>query len=272
ASSSLLSEPSAPTSSAPSSGLKAGTGFGAVCSHREIAELSAGAPRLKSRLSSPPPVPTKRGRKADLSSEKESPVGKRGRAAPSSGSEDDGATLNLMRRRRSACGGLLGGVGQDKTEKSHSGGALRGPVAEIADVAAVAMTSFAEDALPPTVAESVLGDTLPSTFLISAASGASEEATGVHPVEGHSILVVGGSEPCSSDAGNAQGKGSAAKFELEAHSLENVELVANCSIVQVWSPLPYFSASMLNADLTFLYSAVSHRPLFLFLSSQGVDL
>ncbi|PON78762.1 hypothetical protein PanWU01x14_016610 [Parasponia andersonii] len=52
--SSLPGEPAAPTSSAPSSGSKAGAGSGAAYSYGEIAELCRGAPKLKSRLSSPP--------------------------------------------------------------------------------------------------------------------------------------------------------------------------------------------------------------------------
>ncbi|PON80212.1 hypothetical protein PanWU01x14_006620, partial [Parasponia andersonii] len=60
--SSLPGEPSAPTSSAPSSGSMAGTGSDAARSRGEIAELSGGALRLKSRLYSPPSVSTKQDR------------------------------------------------------------------------------------------------------------------------------------------------------------------------------------------------------------------
>ncbi|PON73131.1 hypothetical protein PanWU01x14_059720, partial [Parasponia andersonii] len=104
--------------------------------------------------------------------------------------------------------------------------------------------------------------------------GASKEATGVHPVEGEGILVVGGVEPHSSDADNAQGEGPTAEFELEALSLENVELVTGCSITQVWlvwPPLPYFLASLLNTNLAFLYPAASRRPVLLLLSHRGAE-
>ncbi|PON79069.1 hypothetical protein PanWU01x14_015700, partial [Parasponia andersonii] len=68
-------------------------------------------PRLKSRLSSPPPVPTKRQREVGSSNEEESRAGKRGRVVLSSDSNDDGATLTLLRRKRSTHGGQTeGGV------------------------------------------------------------------------------------------------------------------------------------------------------------------
>ncbi|PON67297.1 hypothetical protein PanWU01x14_104720 [Parasponia andersonii] len=175
--SSLPDEPSVPTSSTPSSGSKAGTGSSAAHSRREITELSEG-------LSSPTPVTTKQGRDADLSSEKESPVGKRGRAALSSGSEDDGVTLTLMRRRRRGS---------------------KGAAAETADVAAVVVISSTEDASPSAVTESALGDALPPTVLISATSGASEEAIEVHLVEGHNVLTV---ETAFLRRGQSPGKGS----------------------------------------------------------------
>ncbi|PON75137.1 hypothetical protein PanWU01x14_044890 [Parasponia andersonii] len=56
-----------PTSSTPDSGSKSGT----ACLGREIAELSGGAPRLKSRLSSPPLVPIKRRHEVGSSKEEE---------------------------------------------------------------------------------------------------------------------------------------------------------------------------------------------------------
>ncbi|PON74715.1 hypothetical protein PanWU01x14_047740 [Parasponia andersonii] len=206
---------------------------GTACPHGEITELSVGTPRLKSQLSSPPPVLMKRGREPDSSKGKESPAGKRGKAAPCSDIDDDEAMLTLMRRRRSTRSGPSGGFGQEKTEKSHSGGAPRGVAAEVADVAVVAVASSAKDAPPPAVTESAFGDTLPPTVLTSAASGASKEAIIVHLVEEEGILVVGGVKPHSSDADNAQGEGPVAEFELEVLSLENVELVAGHSITQV---------------------------------------
>ncbi|PON72083.1 hypothetical protein PanWU01x14_069250 [Parasponia andersonii] len=80
----------APTSSTPDSGSKSGV----TC-------LGGGAPRLKSRLSSPPPVPIKRRHEVGSSNEEEGRADKKGRVAPSSNSDDDGATLTLLRRRRS---------------------------------------------------------------------------------------------------------------------------------------------------------------------------
>ncbi|PON67884.1 hypothetical protein PanWU01x14_100520, partial [Parasponia andersonii] len=123
---SLPGEPAALTSSAPNFDSKMGAGSGAVCPREEIVKLSGGAPRLKSRLSSSLPVPMKCGRKADSSKGKESPVGKRSRAAPSSDTDDDEATLTLMRRKRSAHNCQSMEVGQDKSEKSHSCRAPRG--------------------------------------------------------------------------------------------------------------------------------------------------
>ncbi|PON37393.1 hypothetical protein PanWU01x14_320580, partial [Parasponia andersonii] len=77
----------------------------------EIADLSWGAPRLKSRLSSPPPVPAKRQREVGSSDAEEVGVAKRGRIILSSDSNDDGATLTLIRRKRSArCSQSGGGV------------------------------------------------------------------------------------------------------------------------------------------------------------------
>ncbi|PON62074.1 hypothetical protein PanWU01x14_140670 [Parasponia andersonii] len=110
-----------PTSSAPSSGSKAGTGSGAASSRREIAELSRGALRLKSQLSSRPLVSTKQDREPDSSKGEESPAEKKGRIAPSSDSDNDGATLTLMRRRRSMRGGASKDVSQDKAEKITPG-------------------------------------------------------------------------------------------------------------------------------------------------------
>ncbi|PON65881.1 hypothetical protein PanWU01x14_113700, partial [Parasponia andersonii] len=90
------------TSSTPDSGSKSST----VSLGGEIAELSGGAPRLKSRLSSPPPVPTKWQCEVGSSNEEEGRVEKRGKVAPSSDSDDDGATLTLLKRKRSARSGL----------------------------------------------------------------------------------------------------------------------------------------------------------------------
>ncbi|PON62125.1 hypothetical protein PanWU01x14_141180 [Parasponia andersonii] len=67
----------------------------------EIADLSGGAPRLKSRLSSPPPVPAKRQCKVGSSDAEEVGVAKRGRVVLSSDSDDPGATLTLIMRKRS---------------------------------------------------------------------------------------------------------------------------------------------------------------------------
>ncbi|PON55915.1 hypothetical protein PanWU01x14_184870 [Parasponia andersonii] len=72
----------------------------------EIAELSRGAPRLKSRLSSPPPVPIKQRHEVGSSNKEEGRAEKRGMVAPSSDSDDDGATLTLLRRKRSVRSGL----------------------------------------------------------------------------------------------------------------------------------------------------------------------
>ncbi|PON76507.1 hypothetical protein PanWU01x14_035610, partial [Parasponia andersonii] len=83
---SLAGESAAPTSSILDSGSKSS----AICLGGEIAKLSGGAPRLKSRLSSPPPVPTKRRHEVGSSNEEEGWAEKRGRVAPSSDSDDDG--------------------------------------------------------------------------------------------------------------------------------------------------------------------------------------
>ncbi|PON55787.1 hypothetical protein PanWU01x14_185960, partial [Parasponia andersonii] len=219
---SLFGEPAALTSFAPNSGLKAGAGSGAACSRGEIAELSGGAPTLKSRLSSPLSVSMKRGREADTSMGKESPAGKREITTPFSGSDHDGATLTLIKRRRSARGGLSGGVGRDKTEKLHPGGSTRGVTTEAVDVAVVVVVSSAEDAPPPAIAEGVLGDALLPAVPTSAASGALKEATGAHPEEGEGVLAVGEVESRSSDADEAQGEDPAAEPELEALSLETL--------------------------------------------------
>ncbi|PON40058.1 hypothetical protein PanWU01x14_300010 [Parasponia andersonii] len=231
---SLLGEPATPTSFAPSSGLKVGAGSGATHSYGETAELSRRAPRLKSRLPSPPSVPMKRGREVDPSKEKESSTGKRGRTTPSSDSDDDGATLTLMRRRKFVRDGPSENVGQDKTEKLQPSGSPREVVAEAAEVAAVTVASSTEDAPPPTVVEGALVDALLSTAPTSAISGASKEATGVCLAGGEGVLAVGRVESRSSNADNAQGKSPAAEFELEVLSLENVELIAGRSITQVW--------------------------------------
>ncbi|PON78366.1 hypothetical protein PanWU01x14_020040 [Parasponia andersonii] len=79
---SLPGRSASPTSSTPDSGSK----LGATCLGRENVELSGGALRLKSRLSSPPPR-------------------RRGLGRASSDSDDDGATLTLLRRRRSVSSG-----------------------------------------------------------------------------------------------------------------------------------------------------------------------
>lgn len=98
-------------------------GFGSARPQGEIADLSEGAPRLKSRLSSPPPVSLKRGGEADPSGGTEDPLVKMGKAASHSSSEgDDGATLTLLRRRRSARSRLSGRLGQEKIEKSQADG------------------------------------------------------------------------------------------------------------------------------------------------------
>ncbi|PON63353.1 hypothetical protein PanWU01x14_132630, partial [Parasponia andersonii] len=77
----------------------------------EIADLSGGVPRLKSRLSSPLSVPAKRQREVGSWNEEEVRVEKRGRVVLSSDSDDDGATLTLIRRKRSArCSQSGGGV------------------------------------------------------------------------------------------------------------------------------------------------------------------
>ncbi|PON55856.1 hypothetical protein PanWU01x14_185340 [Parasponia andersonii] len=182
--SSLPGEPAAPTSSAPSSGSKASVGSSAAHSHGEIAELSGGALRLTSRLSSPPPVSMKRGQEADSPKGKESPVEKRGRTAPSSDNDDDRATLTLMKRRRSARGGPSKDAGQDKTEKLQPGGSPREVEAEAAEAASVSAVSSTEDALPPAITEGVPGDALLSTAPNFATSGASKEATRVRSVGG----------------------------------------------------------------------------------------
>ncbi|PON34822.1 hypothetical protein PanWU01x14_341210 [Parasponia andersonii] len=84
-------------SGTPDSGSKSG----ATCLGGEIAELSGGAPRLKSRLSFPPPVPIKRRHEVGSFNEEEGRAEKRSRVAPSCDSDDDGATPILLRRRRS---------------------------------------------------------------------------------------------------------------------------------------------------------------------------
>ncbi|PON35126.1 hypothetical protein PanWU01x14_338710 [Parasponia andersonii] len=213
--SSLPRESATLTSSTPNSSSKTSTGSGTACPCGEIAELSRGAPRLKSRLSSPPLVPIKRHHEADSSKEKEGPVGKRGRFAPSSDSDDDEAMLTLMRRRRSACGGPSGGIGQDKTEKSHSGGAPRTVAIETVDAAVVTVASSAEDMPPPAIVEGTLGDTQLSTVPTTAASGASKK----------SYWSMSAVEP-----------------ELEALSLENVELVAGCNIAQLAAIKSFYSS------------------------------
>ncbi|PON55754.1 hypothetical protein PanWU01x14_185630 [Parasponia andersonii] len=76
---------------------------------RKITDLSGGAPRLKPRFSSPPPVPAKRQREVGSSNEEEGRVEKRGRVVLSSDSDDDGATLTLIMRKRSARGSQSGG-------------------------------------------------------------------------------------------------------------------------------------------------------------------
>ncbi|PON66699.1 hypothetical protein PanWU01x14_107360 [Parasponia andersonii] len=123
---------------------------------------------------------------------KESSEGKRGRTNSSSDSDDDGATLTLIRRRRSARGGPSDGVGQDKTEKLRLGESPIRVLAEAADVAAVTVASSAEDAPPSTITKGTPGDTLLPTVPTSATSGASKEATGVHPVEEKVSLRLAG--------------------------------------------------------------------------------
>ncbi|PON48377.1 hypothetical protein PanWU01x14_237720 [Parasponia andersonii] len=98
---SLTEGSAAVISPTPDSGSKSS----AVSLGGEIAELSGGALRLKSRLSSPPPVPTKWQCEVGSSNEEEGRVEKRGRVILSSDSDDDGATLTLLRRKRSARGG-----------------------------------------------------------------------------------------------------------------------------------------------------------------------
>ncbi|PON49745.1 hypothetical protein PanWU01x14_227810, partial [Parasponia andersonii] len=86
-----------------------GSKLSAASLGREIAELSGGVPRLKSRLSSPPPIPAKWQREVGSSNKEESRAGKRGRVVLSSDSDDDGATLTLLRRKRSTRSGQTGG-------------------------------------------------------------------------------------------------------------------------------------------------------------------
>ncbi|PON60031.1 hypothetical protein PanWU01x14_155450 [Parasponia andersonii] len=64
-------------------------------------DLSGGAPRLKSRLSSPPSVIAKRQREVGSSEAEGVGVSKRGRVVLSSESDDDGATLTLIMKKRS---------------------------------------------------------------------------------------------------------------------------------------------------------------------------
>ncbi|PON39643.1 hypothetical protein PanWU01x14_303430 [Parasponia andersonii] len=201
--SSLPRESTALTSSTPNSGSKMSTGSDAACPCGGITELNRGALRLKSRLSSPPLVPIKWRHEADSSKEKEGPVGKKGRAPFSSDSDDNRATLTLMRRRRSTCGSPSGRIGQDKTEKSHSGKCPKRVANETADIAAVAMVFFAEDVLPPVVAESTLSDAQFSTVPTTATSGALKRATGACPIRGEDVFAVGMVESHSSDADNA---------------------------------------------------------------------
>ncbi|PON78843.1 hypothetical protein PanWU01x14_017420, partial [Parasponia andersonii] len=82
-----------------------GSKLSAVSLSGEIAEFSGGVPRLKSRLSSPPPVPTKQQREVGSSNKEEGRVEKRDRVVLSSDSDDDGETLTLLRRKRSVRGG-----------------------------------------------------------------------------------------------------------------------------------------------------------------------
>ncbi|PON51085.1 hypothetical protein PanWU01x14_219430, partial [Parasponia andersonii] len=105
------------------------------------------------------------------------------------------------------------------------------------------------DAPPLAVANGALGGTQHSSVPTAAASGAC-------PVRGEGALTAGGAELCSSGAGNTQREGPAAQPELQALSLENVELVANRTFAQVWSIrlLLYFSASLLDADPLFSFN------------------
>ncbi|PON66119.1 hypothetical protein PanWU01x14_111700 [Parasponia andersonii] len=135
-----------------------------------------------------------------------------------------------MRKRRSTRGGPSEHVGQDKTEKLQPSGSPIEVVAEAAEVAAIAWASFAEDALPPVVAEGVLGVTLLSTAPTSATLRALKKATRVRLEGGEGVLTVGRVESHSSDADNTKGEGPAAEFELEVLSLKNVRLVAGHNI------------------------------------------
>ncbi|PON78505.1 hypothetical protein PanWU01x14_017630, partial [Parasponia andersonii] len=65
-------------SSTPDSGSKLST----ICLGGEIVELSGGALRLKSRLSSPPPVPIKQRHEVGSSNEEEGRVEKKGNVMP----------------------------------------------------------------------------------------------------------------------------------------------------------------------------------------------
>ncbi|PON34771.1 hypothetical protein PanWU01x14_341610 [Parasponia andersonii] len=84
----------------------------------------------------------------------------------------------------------------------------------------VAVASSAEDAPPPAVVDSALSGPQLSFIPTTAASGAS-------PVRGKVALAVGRVESHSADANNAQREGPATELELEALSLENIELVAS---------------------------------------------
>ncbi|PON49992.1 hypothetical protein PanWU01x14_226290, partial [Parasponia andersonii] len=203
-------------SSTPDSGSKSS----AVSLGGEIAELSGGAPRLKSKLSSPPPVPIKRRREVGSSNEEEGRVEKRGRVAPLSDSDDDGATLTLLRRKRSVCSGLPRG-----------------------------------DTSPPSMADGTPGGarlpSAPVTIALEACPAGGEGAL--------TASRVGPCSPGVSDA-QRKGPAAEPKLEaLSLENVELVSKRTFAHVWSIWLLL-YFSAPLLNADPSLFYLTCSWLP------------
>ncbi|PON48660.1 hypothetical protein TorRG33x02_319630, partial [Trema orientale] len=211
-------------------GSTASAGFGSARSHGGIAELSEWAPRLKSRLSFSLSLAAKRGREADPSEADKGSVAKRGRTAPSSDSEDDGVTLTVLRRKRSARHGPSERAGQDKTKKLQVVGSapqVVGSAPQVIDGAAEAVTVLvtADDASARSAPSPSSAIPTPPS---SAVSGGVAE---VLRAEG-GALPLGGEEVRASGADGTRGSDSATELQLEPLSLENVDAVASRSLAQ----------------------------------------
>lgn len=231
----------------PVTGTESGTsaGSGSARSRGEIADLSGGAPRLKSRLSSPPSVPLKRGREAGSSGGKEGPLSKKSRAASPSDSKDgDGATLTVLRRRRSVRSGPAGGLGQNRGSKPQTGGSAPQVADGAAEVAVDAepIPAATDGALPCASAGPVpttTDDASPGALVsISAAPfpptpGASGGAAGVLRAESR-VLASGEVETHPSGVDGSQGNNMAGGLELEPLTLGNAGALASRSLAQVW--------------------------------------